>query len=168
MANWKTRDEMLSYLKAALATKFSVTEDKVRLAASGLDSNEAAADGTRRVGELILNQCDYVRGYAIFYVDGDPLDVVIRLGFVRQRGANAYRLDPGDRAVQTVFGPVPAPTMEDKVKAALPAAYWYMGTEYGTVDSCVVKVVKKDVTPGVECRGAAKLNADGTVTFKLL
>jgi len=166
--DWKTRDEMMVYLKAAIAAKYGVTVDKVKLAASGLDSNEAAADGTRRVGELILNQCDYVRGYAIFYVDGDPLDTVVRLGFVRQRGANAYRLDPSDRAVQTVFGPTPAPTMEDKVKAALPAAYWYMGTEYGTADACVVRVVKKDVTPGVECRGAAKLNDDGTVTFKPL
>jgi hypothetical protein len=166
--DWKTRDEMMVYLKAAIAAKYEVTVDKVRLAASGLDSNEAAADGTRRVGELILNQCDYVRGYAMFYVDGDPLDVVIRLGFVRQRASNAYRLDPSDRATQTVFGPVPTATFEDKVKAALPAAYWYMGMEYGTVDACVVKVVKKDVTPGVECRGAAKLNEDGTVIFKLL
>ena len=164
---WRTRDEMIAFLAAAIATKYSVTVDKVKLAASGLDSNEAAADGSRRVGDLVLNQCDYVRGYAVFYVDGDPLDTVVRLGFVRKRAANAYILDPSDRAVQTVFGPAPAETFEAKVKAALPVAYWYMGTEYGTADSCVFRAVKKDVTPAVEVRGAAKVDA-GVVTFKLL
>ena len=165
---WRTRIEMLAFLTDAIATKYGVTADKVKLAATGLDGNEAAADGTRKVGteQLVLNECKFVHGYAIFFVDGDPLDTVVRLGFVRKRDEDAYMLDPSDRAVQAVFGPAPAPTMEDLVKAALPSAYWYMGTEYGTSDSCVFRAVKQ-TDPVAEIRGAAKVT-DGVVSFKLI
>ena len=165
MADWKTRDEMLSYLKTALATKAGVAVGNIIERANFLDVNEAAVG---KISTETTRDCPLIRGRMVFLVDkGTPILEEVSIGIMKNRTTARYILDGADRVAQSLFGAAPAETLEAKVVKDMPKDTWFMGIESGTTDACIIRAIDVKAVPSVEVKYAVKLEA-GVPTYKLM